>query len=456
MPKLADPILVACMLSLAGVFGCGDSAEPGAQGQPKGEGGRDSGAAGTAGLNATMAGSPGSSGMAGAQSAEGGGRSEPGGQGGGGNSAAGSGGSAIATGGSSAGSGGNAASIAGGNAGNAGEAGNPTGGMGGAGMGQAGAGGVGGAGIGGMNGDPLPPRPLNVTAAKARHEHTFRARDADPGVTFNDNNQVAVFDNRAPTLMGKLVLPFGGVGTNQGTLGGGGEFCARRGFHVLGIAAFQDYDILSNGADFFGDARRQVFEGVEHTREGAFANIRMAPADGVAQRTQKALEYLHARFPEEDWGYYLQADGTVRWSDVIFTGMSHGGSNAARFAMLVRASRAVSVSAPRENLCVRSDPANCGGVIATWLDEAPKTPIDRFFALSGRTDEQHTQHLFAMERLGFVGTPTSIDGAAPPYGGSHRLTVNAGHVDFCAEARHAAACNYLFGVPAENQAGVAP
>lgn len=253
--------------------------------------------------------------------------------------------------------------------------------------------------------------------------------------------------------MGKLVLPFGGLGSNAGTLEAGGEFCARRGFHVLGIAAFQDYDILSGGADFFGAARRSVFEGVMHTKQGAFANISLAPADGVAQRTQKALQYLHAMFPEEDWGYFLQADGSVRWSDVIFSGMSHGGSNAARFAFLVRASRVVSLAAPRENLCKKLDPENCGGVVASWLSDAAKTPLDRFFGISGKSDDQHLQHLFAMETIGYVGDPAAIEGAQPPYGNSHRLVADGGHADFCEEAKYAAACNYAFGVPQENQAG---
>lgn len=61
------------------------------------------------------------------------------------------------------------------------------------------------------------------------------------------NTQVAVLDNRAATLIRKLVLPFGGVG-NRG---------------VSGLR------IVSCGADFFGDARRQVFEGTEHTRQGS-------------------------------------------------------------------------------------------------------------------------------------------------------------------------------------------
>jgi hypothetical protein len=199
-----------------------------------------------------------------------------------------------------------------------------------------------------------------------------------------------------------------------------------------------------------------VFEGVLHTTDGEFASISMTPADGVAQRTQKALQFLHSAYPQEDWGYYLQTDGSVRWSDVIFSGMSHGGSNAARFAFLVRASRVVSLSAPRENTCTRVDLEDCGGTVASWLDEEPETPIDRFFAVTGVSDAQHVQHLFTMEKLGYGGTPTSIQGAGPPYGGSHRLTASAGHTDFCQQSSYEAVCNYVFGVPSENQAGTGP
>jgi hypothetical protein len=252
------------------------------------------------------------------------------------------------------------------------------------------------------------------------------------------------------------VLPFAGAGVNAGTLTGGGEFAARRGFHVLAIATFQDYDIVSYGADFFGDARRTVFEGVMRTQEDAFASIEMTPADGVAQRTQKALEYLEGMFPEEDWGYFLAEDGTVRWSDVIFTGVSHGASNAARFAFLVRASRVVSAAGPRDNLCTRVDLNDCGGVVATWFDEVPATPIDRFYAITGSSDAQHTQHLFALEKLGYVGAPMNIDGQAPPFGDSHRLVATDGHTDFCGQDTYQAVCNYAFGVPVENQAGTGP
>lgn len=306
------------------------------------------------------------------------------------------------------------------------------------------------------DGDMVPPRALNVTAAKARHEHNFRAKTADATVSYNDNDQIAVFDNRAATLMGKLVLTFGGAGETKGNLTESGKFCAQRGFHVLAIAAFQAYDIVSHGPEFYGLARRTVFEGVMHTKEDAFANITLTKADGVAQRTQKALQYLHATYPDEDWGYYLQEDGSVRWSDVIFTGMSHGASNSARFGSLVRVSRVVAVGGPRDNLCQRVDLNNCGGDVATWYDEEHATPIDRYYTITGVGDDQHTQHLFAMEKLGYTGEAVRVDSAQPPYNDSHRLVHPGGHDDLCTNQTYKNLCNYAFGVPTENQNGTGP
>lgn len=369
-----------------------------------------------------------------------------------GTSTAGGGGS----GGSAAGGTSTAGSASGGGgsgAGTAGSAGTSATGGGGNG-GSSGANGGGGGSGGQPEGDTAPWRPLAVTADKAKHDHTFDAKDADPEVSFNDGAQRAVVDNRAAKLVGKLVLPFGGSGSTAGTLGGQGNFCIARGFHVLAIAAWEDYNILIGDADFYGDARKQVFDGMQHTTKGDFANVKMVEADGVARRTQKALQYLHGKYPTEDWGYYLNQDGTVRWSDVIFTGMSHGASNAARFAKLVRASRVVSISGPRDNMCTSLTVGACGGVVANWFDEDSKTPKDRFFAITGVSDEQHLQHLYAMEVMGYTGTATKIQGASAPYGGSHRLIAAGGHEEYCGQSAYNEACNYAFDVPAENQAGV--
>jgi hypothetical protein len=75
--------------------------------------------------------------------------------------------------------------------------------------------------------------------------------------------------------------------------------------------------------------------------------------------------------------------------------------------------------------------------------------------MTGVMDEQHFQHLFAMQKIGYVGQVVDVDGASAPYGGTHRLeTSSAGHTDFCANAKYKDACNYMYGVPPENQNGV--
>ena len=315
------------------------------------------------------------------------------------------------------------------------------------------------AGSGGVAGDPgdIPPsKPLSVTAAKMRITHNFRASAADPSVSFNDNGQVAALDPRSVKMVGKLVMPLGGLGATAGTLGAEGPFVLPRGFHVLGIAVYENYNILRCDADFFGDARRTVFDGVSHTTKFEFANIKITPADGMAKRTEMALKYLDKMYPTEGWGYFLTADGQVRWSDVIFTGISHGASNAPRFAMLVRASRSVSFAGPRDNSSGSPSgmDAYCPQLVtAKWFSEKPATPIDRFYTLTGTGDPQHPQHLYAMEKLGYTGQPVNMS-VGPPYNNSHRISGPGGHESPCNETNYKPLCNYLFGVDPVNANGL--
>ena len=307
-------------------------------------------------------------------------------------------------------------------------------------------------------GGGLPARPLMVTASKERHEHTFKPSEADaevdPEATFSDGDQVAIVDPRAATMIGKLVVSFGGQGSTTGYVGGVGNFAAERGFHVLAVTYYTAYNIVRGDADFYGDARLEVFEGIDHTEDYEFADVHIGRPDCVETRVAKALGYLQELHPDEDWGYYLNEDGSVRWSDVIATGMSHGASAVARIAMVRTLARVVSLSGPRDNSC-GDDPACTNGTVAAWLDETPLTPIDRFFAMTGVMDSQHPEHRFAMERLGYIGQVVDVDTMAPPYGGSHRLsTSSAGHADFCGEASYADTCNYMFDVPEENAAGI--
>jgi hypothetical protein len=253
----------------------------------------------------------------------------------------------------------------------------------------------------------------------------------------------------------------GGAGKVSADTSGVAEFAVKRGFHVFAPAYDTNFNIVINDADYYGDARREEFDGMDHTSRYAARDAQpseqlgLSPPDGVERRVQRGVAYLAERFPEEGWRHFLAADGSLRWSDVILTGTSHGASSAARFAMLVAVSRVLSFSGPRDNTCLDSTCAEPSAVVATWFSEVPATSIDRFYALTGVKDPQHVQHLVAFERLHYLGAVTEVDGAAAPYDDSHRLQSTSGaHSSYCGSAAYRDVCNYMLDVPPQNAAGV--
>jgi hypothetical protein len=357
------------------------------------------------------------SGSAGSQSS--GGSQPPGGSGGSGSSGGAQAG--AATGGASlggAGSGGDAS---------AGGGGTPSNG------GAAGSGGSSGGAAGDACGAPAP-RAMNFDATAGAHTHTVNGL------------QAAVYGG-VPHLMGKLIVQL----DNNGY-----AFGAKRGFHVLGVSL----PVFNTGyttRNFNGDCRLEAFDGVDRC-----ADFAVTPAQSVTGQVTQALKDLQSMYPEEDWGYFLNADSTVRWSDVGFTGHSHRAQSATRFAVAVCAYRAVARSGPRDNLCGKGQDAadfdpqnppydpNCPvEKISAWLDDKPKTPIERFFGFVGKADDEYGDIQFTMERMHFVGKPINISVAKAPYDGTHRFYADAGHDGFDSMP-YWDALNIAWGVPAEN------
>ena len=258
------------------------------------------------------------------------------------------------------------------------------------------------------NGDTKPWRALNVTVAPGQHTHNYAG--ASNGM-----------DNRAAKMMGKLVVDLGVSG------GGYQSYLGKRGFHVFGVS-FYHCDPIDNwnppyGSDFNGDCRANTFDGMKHGTQST-----VAPADSIATKVKEGLASLHQQFPGEDWGYFLNQDGSVRWSDVAFTGFSHGAQSAARFGHMVRLYRAVSQSGPRDSTCGKGpatgdfDPNNppyytdCtlasatmqspgGHHYATWLDEPSPTPIDRYYGFVGMQDGQYGDIMWSMDHMKFSARP---------------------------------------------------
>jgi hypothetical protein len=313
----------------------------------------------------------------------------------------------------------------------------------------AGAGGTtgaaGAAGSSGGIGQDIPPwRALNITVAPGQHTHTTPA------------GQSAGMDNRAATMAAKLVVDMGVDG------GGYQTYLGKRGFHVIGITSVNSCNGIDNwalGRDFDTNCRLNTLDGMPHGDQSS-----VTPDRCIMNQVLQALITFEKSFPGEGWGYFLTQDGSaVRWSDIAFTGFSHGAQSAACFATELRVYRAVSQSGPRDNTCGTGpakgpyDPANppydpnCPiAHIASWIDATPATPIDRFFAFTGGQDGQYGDIMFTMQRMKFVGDYVNLDTATAPYGGSHRFySLAAGHNGF-PNGFPIAAINIAFGVLPEN------
>ena len=333
------------------------------------------------------------------------------------NSTAGASGSGVGTAGSAVGGTGTAGSTA-----MAGSGGAPS----------AGSGGVvtGGSGGSAGAGDPLdmpPTHTLNVQAAKGEHNH--KAMNI-PGMP---NGMPAALDNSLPKMMGKLIVDVEVDG------GGTYNYGLKHGFHVIGPSMFHcaiaeaQNTYTDKGRDFNGNCRLETFDGVDHDTSTATGHAMVDAANSITGKLKVALAQLQTQYPEEDWGYFLTADGSVRWSDVGLTGYSHGASSSVRWAKAVRVWRVVARSGPRDNICgqLYSGKTCAEDVISSWLDEVGKTPVDRIYGLAGTTDSEYGDIIYAMERMKFPGALVDIKSVAAPYNNSHRLIAQGeGHLDF--------------------------
>jgi hypothetical protein len=299
-----------------------------------------------------------------------------------------------------------------------------------AGTGAAGAAGMGGAaaGTGASNLYPPPPRDLMLDlSTRIDTQINFSPTAADPGAKSFHGNNYAVFKNK-PTggvAQKKLVIGLHGVGNGAGP-GGALGWAAGRGFHVMGI----DYANNTGGANGDGNGYRETWSG-----EDVCTCVDVKPVDSVMNRVKSGLKYLQTRDPGADWGYYLNADGSVRWNDVIAFGYSFGGQTVVAATKYVPLARAIPVSAPG------LDPAK-----AAWLLGSPAiTPPSRSYVISGNMDGGHEDHLKCVMALGWQGPVVNTAKVMPPYMDSHILEVNFGHSEFCSIGQFDAACDYVFG-----------
>jgi hypothetical protein len=342
----------------------------------------------------------------------------------------------------------------------------------GGGVGSSGSGGGTSAGAAGSDTDPPAPRPLMVnpaTSCKCDIKFSAVSVDPDAGKSTTDTHATddqVMFVDTSKTMQGKLVICIGGIGGGPG--GGGIEgFAKNAGFHVFLVAtqtaisgAPQQYKTTLATNPMDPEANRQVGDGRMEAWDGKDRVdwLDIQPPDSIVNRTQHALEHAMTADPGGDWGYYLNADGTVRWTDVYMVGYSFGSQTIAMDSKYVRFGRVVATSGPQDE----------GFPNATWISQPSATPVDRLYMAVGFTQPYPSTAANDNEVMGMLvtvkdaGWPSTI---APvnvvpegmgPFMGTHELAMvgsdqhsPGGHTVFCNNDTMSgwlAPCKYLFGV----------
>jgi uncharacterized protein YjdB len=197
---------------------------------------------------------------------------------------------------------------------------------------------------------------------------------------------------------------------------------AARGFHAIGVnymnqTAMGTLCQMSTNPECYWTARTEVIFGNGTPVSGQTAVTR---ANGLVNRVNKLLAWLHATYPAEGWGQYLLADNAVDWSKVILAGHSQGGGHVGVLAKSVLLSRAVYFSSPEDWNDLTDRPA-------LWTGARPNvTPASRQYGLGADADPLvPNAHAFAhWDNLGLPKSatgPVLVDGGSPPFGNARQL-----------------------------------
>ena len=133
--------------------------------------------------------------------------------------------------------------------------------------------------------------------------------------------------------------------------------------------------------------------------------------------------------PGGDWGFFLNADGTLRTTDIYVVGYSWGAQAWSMISAYVRFGRVIAASGPVDE----------GFPNATWMTDPSATPNDRKYALV--SDGQAAEIFPNVMKAMWPGVVTKVMTTSPgPYTPDEHLfemiggdggTTPGGHTVFC-------------------------
>lgn len=190
------------------------------------------------------------------------------------------------------------------------------------------------------------------------------------------------------------------------------DFAADLGYHVV-VLAYPDEVPASVCRN---DSNPKVFEGFRMAivQGGRSKHISVERSDSIENRLEKLLQHLEKLRPKENWGQFLNENGTIKWESIAVGGQSQGGGHAALIAIKHRVTRVICTGAPKDYDQKRNVPA-------AFYREKSATPKGRFFAFNHRQDytgdtspEQLLKNLKALG-LDAFGPPVDVDTETFPY-----------------------------------------
>jgi len=144
--------------------------------------------------------------------------------------------------------------------------------------------------------------------------------------------------------------------------------------------------------------------------------------ESIENRLQKLLLRLQSIRPRENWGQFLNPDGSIKWELIAVAGQSQGGGHAALIGIKHRVSRVICTGSPKDFNQALNAPAG-------YYTETSATPKDRFFAFNHAQDTvacnqgQLAENLHSLG-LDAYGSPVDVAKLTPPYNHTHILTTS--------------------------------
>ena len=165
--------------------------------------------------------------------------------------------------------------------------------------------------------------------------------------------------------------------------------------------------------------------------------ITVSVTNSIVSRLSSLISYLDAKYPNAQWGQFLKPGGGIQWNKIRIGGHSQGSGHSSYIATKYEVARACTFAGPSDGVVYGTTPPVAGAyttmtlgaltyyvVPATWVTSSMATSAQRIYSFAHDDDKPTEPRLLTwgvMGHLNIAGLAT-VDGAVPPYAGSHALT----------------------------------